>query len=188
MDRPHVVYRRVLRREMHSSRSGAAVVFAAVVSLALLALIGCAAWAAFDPGFRERASAWLADGIAGLDAQSTLTAVGVILLLIGIMLVLAAVLPGRRARHARATERFALVADDGVLADAAADAVSRECALGRRQVSTTMARRSLAVHVTPISGILVDRERAARAASEALAGAGFDAAVKVDIARDGVIA
>jgi len=182
------VYRRLLRRETHSSRSGAAVVFAALLAVALLALIGLAVWAGFDEVFRERALAWIDEGITGMAAPAVLIGVGIGCLVVAVLLLLTGLLPGRRTRHARAADRFALVADDGVLADAAADAVSRECALGRAQISTTLGRRSLAVRITPTSGIHVDRDRAARAASRALAGAGFDTTANVEIAQGGVIA
>ena len=182
------IYRRLLRRETHSSRSGVAVVFAVLFAAVLLALVGLAVWAGYDEGFRQIVAAWIEDSVAAVDGPALLVGVGAACLVIAATLILVAVLPGRRARHARATERFALVADDGVLADAAADAVSRACALGRAQVSTTLARRGLAVRITPTSGIHVDRQRAARAASAALVGAGFDGEATVDVAQEGVIA
>lgn len=188
MDRRHSIYRRVLRREMHSPRSAAAVVFAMLFALTLLALLALGVWAAADNVFRDRAATWLADLMRAADATSALIVTGVLSLFVAALLIFSALLPGRRARHARVTDRVALVVDDGVLADAAADAVVRECALDRSQVSTTIARRTLAVRVTPTSGIRIDHDRVMRAAIGAVAGAGFDTAASVDVARGGVIA
>lgn len=187
MDR-HAIHRRVLRRETHSSRSAAAVVFAALVALVLFAALVIGVWAAVDVAFRERTAMWISDAVAGFDPAAMLQISGILALLIAVILILTALLPGRRARHSRETERIALVVDDGVLADAAADAVARECGIPRTQVSTTMARRALTVRVTPTSGIPVDRDRVTRAASAAVSGAGFDTVTAVEIARSGVIA
>ncbi|MGV2985013.1 hypothetical protein ACNPNP_15040 [Microbacterium sp. AGC85] len=188
MDRRQQIYRRVLRRETHSSRSAAAVVLAALLALTLLALLVLGIWATADVAFRERAATWLVDIVGAWDLASVLIAAGILALLVAVLLILAAVLPGRRARHARVTDRVALVVDDGVLADAAADAVARECAIDRRQVSTTVARRGLTVRVTPTSGIRVDRDRVERIAIAAVSGAGFDTAASVEVAREGVVA
>ncbi|MGM7667666.1 hypothetical protein [Microbacterium sp. A93] len=187
MDRT-AVYRRLVRRETHSSRSVAAVFVAAVIAVALFVLLGLSAWAAFDAGFRDAATTWITDTVAGLDAESTLTVVGIVALILAVMLFLIALTPGRRARHARVTDRIALVVDDGVLADAAADAVTRQCALARNQVSTTMTRRALTVRVTPTSGLGVNGDRVKAAALAAVSGAGFDKEANVDIAQRGVIA
>lgn len=187
MDR-QAIHRRVLRRETHSPRSGAAVIFAALLALILFALLGLGVWAAADLTFRDNASSWITDTLVDMNVQATLMIVGILCLLVAVALILVALLPGRRARHARATDRIALVVDDGVLADAAADAVARECALDRSQVSTTMSRRALTVRVTPTSGIHVDRDRVTKVAAAAVAGAGFDTVAAVDVTRDGVIA
>lgn len=188
MDRRHAIYRRVLRRETHSSRSAAAVVLAALLALMLFTLLVFGIWAAADVTFRERAATWLIDIVGAWDLTSVLIATGILALLVAVLLIFTALLPGSRARHARVTDRVALVVDDGVLADAAADAVARECAIDRRQVSTTIARRGLTVRVTPTSGIRVDRDVVERIAIAAVAGAGFDTAASVDVAREGVIA
>ncbi|GAB3631973.1 hypothetical protein GCM10027421_13260 [Microbacterium shaanxiense] len=188
MDRRHATYRRVLRRETHASRSAAAVIFAVLFALMLLGALALGVWAVVDRAFRERAAAWISDVVRAADATSVLIVTGILCLLVAVLLILAAVLPGRRARHARVTDRVALLIDDGVLADAAADAVAREHDIDRRQISTTIARRSLSVRVTPTSGIRIDPDRVAKTASVAVADAGFDTAASVDIARAGVIA
>lgn len=184
----HAIHRRVLRRETYSPRSGAAVILAALLVLVLLATLGLGVWAAADPAFRGDASTWITDVLTGANARTTLTIGGILCLIVAVALILTALLPGRRARHARMTDRLALVVDDGVLADAAADAVARECALDRSQVTTTIGRRVLTVRVTPTSGIHVDRDRVMKVAAAAVAGAGFDTVAAVDVAPHGVIA
>lgn len=186
MDRT-AVYRRLLRRETHSPRTVAAVVVALLAAAALLALCALGAALAWDAGFREAFADWLSGAVAGDAASAALTAGGSIAVLVALVLLIVAITPGRRARHARTTERSALVVDDGVLADAAADAVAGSCALDRRQVSTTISRRSLTVRVTPTSGIALDRDRARGAALAAVTGAGFDTTAEVELAPRGVI-
>src|SRR5690606_27734427 len=146
----------------------AAATFAALLASVLFVVVALGVWAAADEVFRDRAESWITDTIAGMDATASLLTAGVRALIVALVLILAALLPGRRLRHARATDRIALVVDDGVLADAAADAVARECALDRSQVSTIMARRALTVRVTPTSGIHVDRERVTTVAAAAV--------------------
>lgn len=182
------VYRRLLRRETHSPRSGPASVVAAVLALLLIAAIGLSIWWAVDRQFRSNLSAWWAGIGSTVDPRVALIIGAIVAVIIGLLLLLAAVLPGGLARHARATDRFVVVIDDGVLADAAADAVAYQNDLDRSQVRTTIGRRALDVRVTPTSGLSIDEQRVASAASAAVTGAGFSAATAVHVADRGVIA
>ncbi len=182
-----LVYRRVLRRETHSARTVPAVILAAVLALLLLAALVGGAWLLIDQGMRESAATAMQDAVSAIDVASTATITGAVLVVIAVILILCALLPGRRARHGRVADRMAVLVDDGVLADATASHVATQCGIDRSQVSATVGRRSVWVRVTPTSGLPVDQQIVYDAASEVLSGAGFDAAVKVTIARRGVV-
>lgn len=182
------VYRRLLRRETHSPRSGPASVVAVVLALILIAAIGLSVWWAVDAQFRSNLADWWVGVGSTVDRRVAIVVAAVIAVVIGLLLLLAAILPGGLARHARATDRLVVVIDDGVLADAAADAVAYENDLDRAQVRTTIGRRALDVRVTPTSGLPIDQHRVASAAKAAVTGAGFDAATAVHVAERGVIA
>lgn len=178
------IYRRVLRRETHASRTAAAsVVSVAVLLLALALLIG-GVWWAVDAGFRETVAAQ----VAGATAPAVLIAIGIVALLLAAALLALALLPGRLSRRARLTPRAALLVDDGVLADAIADAVAGAEGVDRRQVSVTLGRRAAFVRVTPTSGLAIDADRVARTANRELARLGFTVTTRVDIAERGVVA
>ena len=181
------VYRRVLRRETHASRTAPAVVVAAVLLLAILAAGGLTVWAGLDAGGRDlagRVGAVLEDAVRNPVVLSVTAAVAA---LIGIVLLGLALSPGRRARRGRATGRAALLVDDGVLADAVAAAVAARCGLARRQVVVTMARRRADVRIRPISGVAVDEHGAKEAAVSALSALGFSAPPAVTILPQGVL-
>ncbi|WP_020018009.1 hypothetical protein [Promicromonospora sukumoe] len=186
MNREQAVYRRVLRRETHSPRTGAAVVLAAVLALLLLVALGLGMWWLAAPGVRETLGERLGQATSWADG-APLTAVGIVALVLGLVLVLAAVLPGRLRRRARSTDRVALLVDDGVLADAVVAAVAVRCGLDARQVSATVGRRRTTVRLTPTSGVPVDREAATDTASATLGAVGFTTAQRVLVAERGVI-
>lgn len=188
MTSEQATYRRVLRRETHSSRTASAVTAASVAIVILLALVVGGVWGLVDPSVRDMATEWI-DGAFPRESRRTLLVVaGAIAVLIALVLIALAVMPGRRARRARTTERVALLVDDGVLADAVADAVALRCGIDRRQVSTTLGRSRIIVRITPTSGIRVDEAAAAETASDAVSALGFTAAPRVLVATNGVVA
>ncbi|MBO0982199.1 hypothetical protein, partial [Microbacterium sp. SD291] len=181
-------YRRVLRRETHASRTVAAVVVASVITLLLLATAAVAVWLLVDVSAREEVgSRFAAAQPRGWD-DVTLIVVGSIAVVLALLLIGLALLPGRRARRARIADRLALLIDDGVLADAVADAVAGDVGTAPWQVSATMARRAVIVRITPTSGVPVDRAVAAGAATDVLSGIGFPAAPRVIVSPRGVVA
>lgn len=188
MTSEQAAYRRVLRRETHSSRTAPAVIAASVAIIVLLALVIGAVWGLVDPSVGRTASAWLDQAVPPESRQGALIVGGSVGILLALMLLALAVLPGKRARRARTTERLAVLVDDGVLADAVADAVAQRCGIDRRQVSTTLGRSRVSVRITPTSGIRVDEAVAAEAASETVSAIGFAATPRVLVASNGVIA
>ncbi|MBI5160179.1 MAG: hypothetical protein HY996_01990 [Micrococcales bacterium] len=80
-------------------------------------------------------------------------------LLLGVALVIAALTPGRRARHRVQDERSVILVDDEVLAAAVSRHVSRATGVAPGQVSTALGRRAAEVTVHPTSGHPLDPVR-----------------------------
>ncbi len=182
------IYRRVLRRELHSSRAGGAIAVALLLGLAGLAAGAGAAWLLVDPDTRHL----VAEALRGLTAERLAAPVvlgaGIVAGLLGLWLVLLAVLPGRRARHARFDGRTAVFADDGVIADIVVDRVAKALGIERGRIRATVAQRSTKVVVTPTSGVAVNRSAASGAAEAASADLGTPLAPQIIVAAQGVIA
>ncbi|WP_369374156.1 hypothetical protein AB1046_08170 [Promicromonospora sp. Populi] len=187
MTKEQAVYRRVLRRETHSPRTGAAVVVATVLAVLLVAVVALGVWWLVDPGSHDLVADRLASVTSFAEDDGALTAVGVLAAVVALVLIVLAVLPGRLPRRARSTDRLALLVDDGVLADAVADAVALRCGIDARQVSATVGRRSATVRVTPTSGVAVDHDAATDSVAAALSAVGFSAVPKLYVARQGVV-
>lgn len=181
------VYRRVLRRETHAARTAPAVIVASILGLLLIAALVLGTWAMFDAGFRKTLGGAAADAAGAINAEAATIAAGVVLVVIALLLIGSAVLPGRRNRRGRVTGNAAVLIDDGVLADAAVDRVASRCGIDRSQVSAVVGRRAVHVRVTPTSGLPIDRRMVKDAVSEAMSGAGFDADVKVSVSERGVV-
>lgn len=182
------LYRRILRRETHSSRTAAVLAVAATLIVLCLAVGAAAVRLAVDSASRETVVSWASGASGDTFARPAVITGGAIAATLGLWLVLLAMLPGRRARHGRLAGRVALLADDEVTADAIADRVARELGLDRRQVRVTVARRAAAVKVTPTSGVAVDQHAAARAVDEVVEGLGLALVPLVTVAAQGVLA
>ncbi|QYM65194.1 DUF6286 domain-containing protein [Microbacterium sp. Se5.02b] len=187
MTNEQATYRRVLRRETHAPRTIPATVVASIGVVLLLAALVGGAWWLIDEAFRDALARWY----GALDAPAQLAVpigVGVALVVCAIVLLALALLPGRRARRSRTTERSALLVDDGVIADSVAQAVARRTGVDRGRVAVTVGRRMVAVRITPTSGIPVDVGAADAAVNDVLTGIGFAATPRVSVEPDGVIA
>lgn len=163
-------YRRALRRETHSPRSVLAVAVACLAGVALL-------WWAVEAVLRLAgrrplllSPADTARAIADLPAVSpaVLVPVGLAVGLLGLYLAVAALSPGRRARHHRTTDRCALVVDDRALAAVLAARAGSAGAVRPEQVDVTVSRHTARVRVTPSSGVPVDRGAVADAVAREL--------------------
>ncbi|MBO9625886.1 MAG: hypothetical protein J7484_05890 [Microbacterium sp.] len=180
------IYRRVLRRETHAPRTAPAVLVAGAAAVLALVGVGAVIWWAVDVNVRGPIET--AAGTTAGTPRALLVGAGAVAIVVAVLMLGAALLPGRRARHARTTDRVALVVDDGVLADAVADAVSADAGVDRRQVSVTLLRRGVRVTITPTSGVPVDKVSAAQAAERTVAAIGFPATALVAVASEGVVA
>ncbi|WP_119695727.1 hypothetical protein [Microbacterium halotolerans] len=182
------VYRRVIRRETHASRSVPAVISALAAAMLAAAALAVVLLAMVDAAFRAQlAEAAITIGAASPSQETTpvVLAAGATAAIAGAVLIALAVLPGRRARRGTRGERIALLVDDSVLADAVADAVAAAARLPRPRVSVTAARRKLHVWLTPTSGVDVDPGVAAEAARATAARLGAELNVAVAVADRG---
>lgn len=180
------VYKRVLRRETHSSRTASAVTLAVVLLVIFVAASVFAVWNFVD----DRVNAWTQTQLESLSSTVPLEAVSVsagLLLLVALVLVTLSITPGRQNRKGLIGERSTLVIDDGVLADAVVERVAHACHLARSQVSVIVKRRSISVRVTPTTGVGVLEGSVNNAAQKAASELGFTLSVRVVIEQSGVI-
>lgn len=181
-------YRRILRRETHAPRTAPAVAAVIVILLIVAAAAVGAVWRQVDARSWGSIGGWL-QGVASWAAEpTTLIGLGAAALVLAVIAIALALLPGRRARRARTTPRLAVLVDDGVLADAVADAVALREGLDRRQVAVQMAPRMARVRVTPTSGVAVDERRVAATAEATMSELGFSVVARVSVAPRGVVA
>lgn len=182
------IYRRVLRRETHASRSLPAAAVAAVVAIVIVLLLSAGVWYLADPTAASRLRDWVAPVTTGQGSSAASAVIAAGAAVIGLALTLAAVLPGRLARRGRVTDRAALIVDDGVIADSVARSVGRRVGVPTGQVRVVVGRRAVSVRITPTSGVPVDSRAAEDAAGETVRAIGFPSAVRVAVAAEGVVA
>jgi len=164
------LYRRIARRETHSSRSRLAIVLALALILVfawigteiVLALLGA-------PALLVSPAALFAAAMAVPDASpGVLGTVGVVIALLGLLLVIAAIAPGRRPRHLLRTARTVTVVDDEVIASALARRAALVGGVAPDNATVTVSDRRAVVHLVPTSGLPVDRAAVAEDAASAL--------------------
>ncbi|XAS72688.1 DUF6286 domain-containing protein [Micrococcaceae bacterium Sec5.1] len=157
---------RILRRETHSSRAGAATIAAVlVIILCVLALLESALRAIGQPPWLVDPST-AAERIIALPAgiqPLLLGASGAVVAMVGLFFLLQAVLPGRRARHLLRDPRTAVVVDDEVLASALARRARTAANVTPEQVMVIVSRQSVVVNVRPTSGSRVSEEAVLKA-------------------------
>jgi hypothetical protein len=157
---------RILRRETHSSRAGAASIAAVlVIILCVIALLESALRAIGQPPWLVDPST-AAERIIALPAgipPLLLGASGAVIAMVGLFFLLHSLLPGRRARHLLRDPRTAVVVDDEVLASALARRARIAANVTQEQVMVIVSRRAVVVNVRPTSGSKVSEEAVLRA-------------------------
>lgn len=151
------VYRRLVRRSVHRSRSTLVVVVLALLSLAavfigiesVLAALGLQPLVLAPDDALLVESIWLS-----------------LIALPGLVLVVLAILPARRPRHELPDERMAVVVDDSVLAGAVKHAVLTVARVPADRVSSSISSRRSDTRVVPTSGSPLDRAALESAARE----------------------
>ncbi|BCT74574.1 hypothetical protein SCMU_04160 [Sinomonas cyclohexanicum] len=161
-----------VRRETSSSRAYIAAAVAVVVALACAYLLLESTLQAFGQ------PAWLIDPesaarrVAGLPAgtnRGLLGLIGAVLVMVGFMLVVVAVRPGRRGRRSLPGGKVAVVVDDEVLASAIARRARAAAVVRPEQVTVWMTEREAVVNVRPTSGVPVRAEDVLVATEDELA-------------------
>ncbi|MHA7275442.1 DUF6286 domain-containing protein [Arthrobacter sp. Hz1] len=191
-DRITQLTRKVVRRELHSSRALPSVAAAVLISLvclyvmfeAALKATGQDAWLA-SPG---QAGDWLGT-LPGTIQPALLGSAGLLVFLVGLLFFLNAVLPGRRARHSIPNPRTAIIVDAEVLASALARRARIAAGVTPDQVMVTVGRRAVEVQVRPTSGMPVDVGSIQDVVEDELRLTSVDPvpAVRVAVAPSGVI-
>ncbi|WP_426999063.1 hypothetical protein [Pseudarthrobacter sp. N5] len=184
--------RRILHRETHSSRAGAAGIAAVLVIIfsayALLEsavrAIGQPAWLIDPQTAAERITA-LPNGISPL----LLGVIGAVLAMAGLFFFLHAILPGKRARHLLGGQRAAVVVDDEVIASALARRARLAANVTPEQVMVVVSQRQAVVNVRPTSGVPVSENAVLAAVQDELNQMAPSPlpAVHVNLATSGVI-
>lgn len=153
------VHRRVSRRETHSPRSLIAIVLA-VVLIVVFAWIGTEiVLSLFGLGALLVAPADMFAAALNLPSLPTaiLAAAGIVVAVVGVLLIIAAVSPGRRARHTLASERSAVVIDNEVIASALARHAALAADVDPDDVTVSVSHRLAEVRLVPSAGRPVDR-------------------------------
>lgn len=161
---------RITRRETHSPRSLLAIILAVILIIVfswigteiVLALLGLRALLVAPVDMFTSAVNVVA------EPTGAVAVVGIVVAVVGLILVVAAVSPGRRARHELVTERAATVVDNEVIASALARHAAYAANVDPDNTTVSVSRRHAVVHLTPTSGVPVDRYEVADVAAKQL--------------------
>lgn len=164
------IYRRIARRETHSPRSVLAITLAVIVILVaawfgteiVLSLLGQPALLVAPTDAKQSIIT-----VAALPVGVLLTG-GIIVAVIGVVLVIAAITAGRRARHVIRTDRAVTVIDNRVIASALARHASYAGNTDPDNTRVDVTHRRAIVHITPASGSTADKTAIQTAVDEQL--------------------
>lgn len=170
MSRTSSLYARISRRETHSPRSVIAITLAVITILATIWIGTEMVLALFALPPLLVAPVDMFGALLGLsDApEGLVAAAGIVVAIIGLLLLVVAVSPGRRARHSLDTERAATVVDDEVIASALARHASLAGDVDPDNTSVSVSRRRALVRLTPTSGYPVDQHEVAEVVARQL--------------------
>ena len=165
-------YGRIRRRELHSSRSAAAITVAVVVILLCVWLAAEIVLRLIDQPALLATPVDLADGVASASTAPAPLLAGIATAgaLVGLVLLAVAIAPGRRARHLIDSERTVTVVDDEVIASTLAGRAARVGGIDPDSARVSISRRLATVHLVPPSGQPVNRDTVLSAARDQLDG------------------
>nr|WP_205163992.1 DUF6286 domain-containing protein [Arthrobacter roseus] len=145
---------------MHSSRALPAVIAATLIGLTCLYVLLETTLKAMgqDPWLvsPEATGQWLAD-LPGVMGSLMLGAASTLMFFAGIVFLMLAVVPGRRARHSIPNNRAAVVVDAEVIASSLARSARTAAGVTPEQTRVTVGRNLVEVQLRPTSGTPVDR-------------------------------
>lgn len=186
------VERRIRRRSAHRSRSTAV-----AVALVVLALV--AAWIGTEAVLSAIGRPPLvADPQTVVDTAlrpdaafvTIVEAIAGVLVVLGVVLVVLALKPGRQHRSVVEHERGAVVIDARILASTAANAAGMAAGVPEGNASATARGRSTEVRIVPVTGVPVDEASVRAAVVERLSGLDerFGRRVRVRVEEKGTLA
>ncbi|MBO9039986.1 DUF6286 domain-containing protein [Curtobacterium flaccumfaciens] len=186
------VERRIRRRSVHRSRSTAV-----AVALVVLALV--AAWIGTEAVLSAIGRPPLvADPQTVVDTAlrpdaAFVTVVEVVagaLVVLGVVLVVLALKPGRKHRSVVEHERGAVVIDTRIVASTAANAAGMAAGVPEGNASATARGRTTEVRIVPVTGVPVDEASVRAAVVERLSGLDerFGRRVRVRVEEKGTLA
>jgi hypothetical protein len=186
------LYRRAVRREMHSPRSALAITIAIVLALVLAWLGTESVLAAIGQPPLLVAPKDIVTAVltAATAPAPLLVAIGVVAAIVGFILIVLSLAPARQGRRGSIADRTATVVDDRVIAQSLARAASYAGDIDPSQVNVSIGARSARVDVTPTSGRRVDQREIQQAADAEVASYDFRPAlrVKVKLNEQGTVA
>lgn len=178
------VLRTVVRRETHSPRTVAMLVVVVLTLLVLayavveivLALLGQQPLLV-SPGVALNAV------VAAPTALQPVAFVvgGIVLALVGLIVLILALKPGRLSRHEMEWGERAVVVDNGVVASALAQHLSNESGIARDDIVVGVAHRTIDVTVRPPVGIPVDEAQLRRIVDEEISTYKLSPAVRTQL-------
>lgn len=186
------VERRIRRRSVHRSRSTA-------VTVALVVLVLVAAWIGTESVLRAIGRPPLVadpqtavDAALRPDAAFTTIAevVAVVLVVLGVVLIVLALKPGRQHRSVVEHDRGAVIIDTRIVASTAANAAGMAAGVPEGNASATARGRRTEVRVVPVTGVPVDEAVVRDAVRERLGGLDerFGRSVRVRVEEKGTLA
>ncbi|TDW47624.1 hypothetical protein EDF52_106189 [Curtobacterium sp. PhB42] len=186
------VERRIRRRSVHRSRSTAV-----AVALVVLALV--AAWIGTESVLRAIGRPpLLADPQTAVDAAlqpdaafvTIAEVIAVVLVVLGIVLIVLALKPGRQHRSVVQHDRGAVVIDTRIVASTAANAAGTAAGVPEGNASATARGRRTDVRIVPVTGIPVDEQAVQAAVRDRLSGLDerFGHNIRVRIDEKGTLA
>lgn len=178
------VLRTVVRRETHSPRTVAMLV---VVVLLLLALAYAAVEIILDLSGAQPLLVAPGEALnAVVAAPTALMPVafivgGVVLAIVGVIVLVLSLKPGRLSRYEMSWGERAVVVDNGVVASALAQHLSNESGIAREDIVVGVAHRSVDVTVRPPVGIPVDEAQLRRIVDEEVSSYKLSPAVRTHL-------
>ena len=184
--------KRLRRRSIHRSRSTA-------LAITLIIVVLVAAWIGTEAvlkavGQRPQLAdpQTVADTALKPDAAFTTIAevIAAVLVILGIILIVLAIKPGRQPRSGIDRDRGAVVIDTRILASTAQNAAALAAGVPESNTSASARGHHTEVHVVPLSGIPVDRHVVEQAVQDRLGrlGGKHGSSVKVTVEQKGTLA
>lgn len=175
--------KRVVRRETHSPRTVAMFVAVILLILALLYVaVEIVLYLAAQPALLLGPGAGLA-WLVGLPTgqPGPVIAGAVVLTLIGLVLVILAVTPGRLSKQTMQWRERAVVVDNGVVAASLAQHISQETGIARENILVGVGHRTADVTVRPGAGVPLESAEVQRIADDEIDSYSLTRPVKVRV-------